>query len=124
MTHDPKYAYLKANAAMRFTSGSRVKKAKVHLEARLEKRAPSRRWRMRRRPAARKKSRRMGTNTREGREFVQGLSRDVYQGAPVGNEDDAHPTIDLDYDPRQDRDFYDSGDEENADPQANESESD
>ncbi|KAJ7606898.1 hypothetical protein FB45DRAFT_1040842 [Roridomyces roridus] len=83
------YEYLSTNSAMRSESGSRVKKAKV---VRLEKESQIARKRAggsaQGQPAWKKQN--------VGGDFVQGSSRDVEEPA-VGNEDDARPTVDEDF---------------------------
>lgn len=94
------YDHLKNNAARRSISGSRVKKAKVVLEARLAKRAlEDNEDRTADRP--RKKARAPTPNSQP--EFVQGSSRDGRD--QVGNPWDAHPQIDDDFVPEDEEDF-------------------
>ncbi|KAJ7891714.1 hypothetical protein B0H14DRAFT_2560763 [Mycena olivaceomarginata] len=97
------YDHLKSNAAMRSSSGSRVKKAKGVLEARLAKRALQ--GDDREEPRPRKKARASnGSSENNQPEFVQGSSRDV-QDPTLGTDVDwnAHPQVDHDYVPEDDR---------------------
>ncbi|KAJ7796406.1 hypothetical protein B0H14DRAFT_3551103 [Mycena olivaceomarginata] len=114
------YDHLKSNAAMRSSSGSRVKKAKGVLEARLAKRALQ--GDDREEPRPRKKARASnGSSENNQPEFVQGSSRDV-QDPTLGNDVDwnAHPQVDHDYVPEDDDDAEQY--ERNVDSDADESE--
>ncbi|KAJ6454427.1 hypothetical protein C8R45DRAFT_944684 [Mycena sanguinolenta] len=95
-----KYGYLKVNATMRSADGSRVKKAKLVLDARLAKRAledkddgpverPSKK--------ARTSDMNSPSRRRQQPEFVEGSSRGHEKF--VANEWDAHPEMDEEYHP-------------------------